>query len=266
MGMFSHDDDYCYNCGILQDEISKLKGRHESPLGRSWNAINLKQFNNKNYAEFIEEIKIIPPDSRQYILRMLIKKPFQSFKIPETIEWTKPLIDKAFRTQESVGIRQPYCYITIRSGLVESVNDDAWHVDGFSTNITHLPEQNYCWSNIYPTEFVVTPIKFPVDFLPMKHNIHLYIQDYLDDNNHQIITPDINTLVCFDPYVIHRRPHIPFGIKRTFVRISFTPIEIIDDSNTQNSLIPTSAYGREGVRDFRDGLKRYNYIKRKHHE
>lgn len=229
---------------------------------RSINAINLRQFNEYNHYEEICEVELLPPENQQYILRMLIKRPFQSFKVPTHIKWTAKLIDEAFRNQESMGIRQPYCYITIRSGLIESINDDVWHTDGFSMNVTHLPEQNYCWSNIYPTEFAITPIKFPDDFSPLEHNIHFYIQDYLNNNRYLIEGPNINTLCCFDPYVIHRRPSIPIGVQRAFVRISFTPIEIIDDSNTINPLIPMPAYGREGVRDFRDGLKRYDYIKR----
>jgi len=145
----------------------------------------------------------------------------------------------------------------VRSGLVESVSDDEWHTDGFSVNITHLPEQNYCWSNVYPTEFVKKSIEFPKDFSPFEHNIHEYIQDFLSLNPTAITIPDCNSVYCFDPYVIHRRPQIPQGIKRAFIRVSFTPIEIVDDNNTENPLLSVLKYGRDAVKSFRNGLKRY---------
>lgn len=159
-------------------------------------------------------------------------------------------------------IIQPYCYVTVRSGLVESVTDDDWHTDGFSMNITHLPEQNYCWSNVYPTEFVEKGIVFPKDFSPFAHNIHQYIGDALIANPEPITVANPNTIYCFDPYVIHRRPQIPEGIQRTFVRVSYTPIEIIDGANTENPLLPRPKCERNAVKEFRDKLARYPFNKK----
>jgi len=52
-----------------------------------------------------------------------------------------------------------------------------------------------------------------------------------------------------EPYVIHRRPPNTQGIHRTFVRISFTPIEIMDINNTENPAIQTN-YTRDGIKDY----------------
>jgi len=61
-----------------------------------------------------------------------------------------------------------------------------------------------------------------------------------------------------DPYVVHRRPPISNGVVRTFVRISFTPIEIPDVNNTPNPLIPTQHYITDGVKSFREHLLDYD--------
>lgn len=229
---------------------------------RGLRPVNLEQFSCENDFEYVDTVPLVIPDERQYILRMLIRRPFQDFKIPSEISWINPLVEAAQNYQQStVGIIHPYCYITIRSGHVESVTDDEWHTDGFSLNITHLPEQNYCWSNVFPTEFVTIPIQFPKDFSPFKHNVHQYIQDFLNVRGHVINTARDNSLYCFDPYVIHRRPQIPSGIKRAFVRVSFTPIEIVDDNNTQNPLLPVPNYGRDAVKSFRNSLERYPFKK-----
>lgn len=219
---------------------------------------NLKQFNNNNYPEFVKSIKVICPYKRQYILRMLIKEAYNDFQIPQELNWAKPLIEEAIKYQKDiVNISHSFCYITIRHGLVTSETDDIWHVDGFSTLINHIPEQNYGWANCYPTEFLAKRIKFPKDFNPLIHNAHQFIQSKINKYDN-IFNIHPNTLFCFDPYVIHRRPQIPKDIVRTFVRISFDPIEIKDVNNTINPLLP-KYYIRDGVKEFRDKL--INYIK-----
>jgi hypothetical protein len=225
---------------------------------RALHAINLQQFNAENSPELVDVIPLAVPDERQYVLRMLIRKPFQDFKVPSELGWLMPLIWAANEYQKNVvQVIHPYCYLTVRSGLVESVTDDEWHTDGFSMGITHLPEQNYGWSNIHPTEFVNKAIKLPSDFSPFKHNLHQYIQDTLVKEPVPINVGYSNTLYCFDPYVIHRRPQVPAGVKRAFVRISFTPIEICDDGNTQNPLLPVMPYNRDAVKEYRNKLERY---------
>jgi hypothetical protein len=229
---------------------------------RGLRAVNLAQFAKENSFEFVDRVQLATPNKKQYILRMLIKTPFQDFQIPAELDWTRPIVSVAKKYQASiVGITQPYCYLTVRSGLVESVTDDEWHTDGFSMNITHLPEQNYCWSDVYPTEFVRKPITFPKDFSPRLHNVHSYIQDALEYEPVPIEVLETNSVYCFDPYVIHRRPQVPDGIQRTFVRVSFIPIEIVDSNNTLNPLIPRPPCNRDAVESVRNQLQRYPFKK-----
>lgn len=229
---------------------------------RGLRAVNLEQFSKPNSHEFVGGIHLTPPNKKQYILRMLVRTAFQDFQIPAELDWLRPLISVCENYQTNVlGIIQPFCYVTVRSGLVESVTDDEWHTDGFSLNVTHLPEQNYCWSDVYPTEFVRKAIPFPKDFSARKHNVHQYIQDALQAEPAPIEVAKPNSVYCFDPYVIHRRPQVPEGIQRTFVRVSFIPIEIVDCNNTPNPRLPRPVSDRDAVKTIRNQLQRYLFKK-----
>lgn len=228
-------------------------------VNRFFTALNLGQYALKNEPFLVKSFNqetIHCPYERQYILRMPIKRPFDSIKLPFNLFWCRELIANAEGFQNYLNIIQPFCYLTIRYGLVESENDDMWHVDGFSTNITHLPEQNYIWTNVYPTEYIKQKFLFPSDFNPKVHNIHSYFQQNINKST-KIETFIPHSLYMIDPYIIHRRPIVPNGIIRTFVRISFTPIEIMDDNNTINPLIPIPKYNRDGIKDFRNKLIDY---------
>lgn len=227
---------------------------------RAFEALNLNRYSKQNLPDNLGYFNLDIPEERQYILRCLIKEPFGDFKIPEELKWLTAFIDETFRHQTTnVKINHPFCYITVRSGYVESVTDDLWHVDGFSMNITHLPEQNYVWVDHSPTEYLDEKFKFPSDFSPFKHNIHSFFQDNMP------IYPTINTIkekniYCFDPYVIHRRPQTPMDMKRVFIRVSYTPIEIFDKNNYENPEIPRN-YQRDGITEFRDDLISYLHNK-----
>jgi len=231
----------------------------ETIAKRALRAVNLKEFPTECYPEVVSSLELSIPKEETYILRMLIKRPFHSISLPKELHWVLPLVNKSLEYQQNtIMVEQPFCHLTIRSGIVKSTGDDQWHTDGFSMQITHLPEQNYLWCDSNPTEFAIAPINIPEDFSALQHNLHLFIDDTLKTKNYQFLTALPKTIYCFDPYVIHRRPPLTQGQQRTFIRVSFTPIEIMDDSNTPNPCLPTMLHNREGVKDFRDGLKRYS--------
>ena len=213
---------------------------------RAFNAINLKQFDNINNLDVVGKHELVCPHDDQYILRMLIKKAYGDVMLPDELEWIRPMVEQVLHYQTNVlGVNHMYLYATVRHGIVRSQTDDVWHVDGFSTKITHIPEQNYIISNVFPTEYVEKAFPFPNDFDPLKHNVHMYFQDRIEDSDIKLAEP--HTIYCMDPYVVHRRPDVPDNIVRTFVRLSFTPIEIMDDNNTPNPFIPVEKYNRDGV-------------------
>ena len=189
---------------------------------------------------------ISPPQSPQFILRMMVRTPNSNgFQIPDELLWLKPVIERTNSVQLSNGISNPFVYVTVRSGNVITKTDDLWHVDGFSMRTPHVPEQNYIWTDVYGTEVLEQEFKLPDDFDPMGHNLHQYFQD-------RACTPartlEPKKLWAIDPYVIHRRPSLPETVWRTFFRISFVPIEIEDDTCTVNPLIPRlKPYGREDI-------------------
>lgn len=190
---------------------------------------------------------IVPPDDPQMVLRMMVRTPDTGgMRIPTELEWLRNAIVFCDDIQTENNIRNPYVYVTVRHGLVSSITDDLWHVDGFSMRVPHPPEQNYIWTSCYGTEVLNQKMRLPADFDPMKHNIHRYFQKNADETNVQVLDP--GKLYAIDPYVIHRRPKLS-QVWRTFFRISFVPIEIEDDTCTVNPLIPRlKPYGREDIR------------------
>lgn len=221
---------------------------------RAKQILGLDLFKHNNKTDEIGSYELNCPYDDQYVLRMIVKIPHEEFKIPTELEWLRGIIMDAQTNQEALGIRHPFCYVTVRHGIVRTQNDDVWHVDGFSTAISHLPEQNYIIANCYPTEYVERAFDFPTDFDPDIHNVHMFFQDNIIASD--IKTVKVNTLYCLDPYIVHRRVQVPENTLRTFVRISFTPIEIMDDNNTPNPLLPMRKYNRDGV-IIRNKLKRY---------
>jgi hypothetical protein len=217
-------------------------------------AIDLQEFGRRTSPpEMVGCLHLSPPQSEQQVLRMLIRRPFDGLRLPHWLQWVLPLVGMAEARQASIA-RHPFLYLTIRSGVVSSQGDDQWHVDGFSLQYHHLPEQNYIWSDSCGTEWYNGPVEIPEDFDPLRHNLHSYLQERIDP-----------ALICrvlaghayvLDPYVIHRRPPETAGSQRCFVRLSYTPIEIADANNSLNPLLPTN-YARDGVKEFRDRLVPY---------
>lgn len=198
----------------------------------------------------------------QYILRMLVRSPYsKGFQLTRDIQWLAGLVQQADNFQQTnMGIRHPYTYVTVRTSNPTSAAAYDWHVDGFSTKYTHLPEANYVIVfGEHGTEYADQAFDFPKDFDPLKHNVHLFFQKRIDYSKVKTITPGI--LYYMDPYVVHRRTTKISLKRRCFVRISFTPIEIPDINNTVNPLISTAHYNYDGIKEFRNSLKDYDQLK-----
>jgi hypothetical protein len=211
---------------------------------RAHRDVNVAEFKTAGLPKELDWLDISCPQDEQYILRMAVRAEGGQYLIPRELAWLYPMLIHAQVHQHQLGVDHPFCYITVRHGLVRSQTDDQWHVDGFSTKVAHLPEQNYVWTSTDGTEYADLSVDVPDDFDPLRHNINHYLE--------QFVTPERvskcadKTIYCMDPYIVHRRPVSTAGTMRTFVRLSFVPIEINDINNTQNSMLPRH-YTADGV-------------------
>lgn len=224
-----------------------------SIIDRAKRLVSVLEFENNVEPIELSKVDIQCPHDNQYVLRMCISNDGYNFNTPPELKWLAPLLIEALTHQiNAVDVDKQFCYVTVRHGKVSSVTDDEWHVDGFSTKVSHVPEQNYIWSNNIPTEYTNVSVKFPEDFNPLVHNVNNFLQEHITEKVKQCKP---NVMYCLDPYILHRRPPESTDSVRTFVRISFVPIMIDDINNTQNPLLPQT-YTANGV-SFRNKLKKY---------
>ena len=200
------------------------------------------------------DVQLVCPFDQQYFLRMVIRAEGGDYLVPAELEWIREALEISIAQQREIGVDHPFVYVTVRHGLVNSQTDDAWHVDGFSTKVPHLPEQNYVWTNHTGTECADLAVEFPSDFDPRVHNVNKYLERFVSPENVMALNP--GTLYIMDPYMLHRRPPQTAGMVRTFLRISHVPIEINDVNNTPNPLLPREMSG-DGVA-FRNKLIPYS--------
>jgi len=200
----------------------------------------------------------LPPTEEQMILRMLVRPKYGPFHIPPSLAWLEDTIrDMAALDHSLTGIGHSWCYVTVRHGPVTTKTDDEWHFDGASFRTTLIPERNYVWVDHTPFQYKLGAVEFPHDFDPNKHNLFTYADQVTKDS--PIFTTWARSWYLINPFCLHRRdPNTPKDRPRTFIRISFPDIEGRDVNNTHNPLLPTPAWGRDPVRDFRNQLKDYD--------
>ena len=185
-----------------------------------------------------------------YILRLLIKEPNSCYVLPKILKPILHLIRETDSYQRKYFplYDERFVYVTVRSGIVRSNNDDIFHADGFQSFSVprHEPEQTYIWCDNYGAEFLYQ--SFDVRKLDsMKHNAHEYFNRKADLT--KLFTLKPKHLYVFDPYQIHRRAFVPPGEKRMFVRINFSPVEIRDNSNTVNPNLIRGPYDHTDIRN-----------------
>ncbi len=199
---------------------------------------------------FLGKYDIDFPEEEIYALRYLIKQPGSDFVIPQALSFLKEIIQSCASYQRKFfpDFDGRFVYITIRSGIVKSTNEDSFHVDGFQglSVPRHIPEQNYIWADSYPTIFSLQS-HFVEHLDPQRHNFHDYFNRHTRANT---LVPALEKSVyIIDPYHIHARPYIPPNTMRSFLRICFSPVEIRDDTNMINKWLPRGPYNRDDIRN-----------------
>ena len=110
---------------------------------RSCDLVSLDGFAEGGLPEAVGRMDLRPPPGRQYVLRMVLRTEGGEIRLPAELAWLAPMLETALAHQRSIKVDHPFVYATVRHGGVDSVTDDEWHVDGFSTKVAHVPEQNY---------------------------------------------------------------------------------------------------------------------------
>ena len=200
-----------------------------------------------------------PPEDSMMILRMMVLPKYGNYIIPDQLQWLKPAIfDMSDADEKITGIKHSWCYVTVRHGPVQSVTDDAWHFDGASFRTGLIPERNYIWCSDHPCQYKTGKLNIPGDFDPLKHNLFTFAAKQLENEPIQYAQPKAWYMI--NPFCLHRRDPASNGQSRTFIRISFPDIEGRDINNTQNPLMPTPAWGRDPVKEFRNNLANYQEV------
>ncbi len=199
---------------------------------------------------FLGATDLQPPEEPLYVLRLLIKQPDSQFIISEKLLFAKDLIAScaAYQKQHFPDYENRFVYLTVRSGEVRTSRDDEFHVDGFQglSVPRHIPEQNYLWASAYPTIFSLQPY-FVERLHPMQHNVHAFFDQHTDRSN--LYKGVDNGLYIIDPYHVHARQTLPAGVRRTVLRLTFSPVEIRDDTNMVNKWLPRGPYNRDDIRN-----------------
>lgn len=197
----------------------------------------------------------LPPENEQWVLRMLVRPKYGDWIIPPALKYLEPQIKAlALFDEQTTGISNSWCYVTVRHGPPTCQNDDEWHLDGASLRVELISERNYVWYNHTAMQYKTGSVNFPVDFDANKHHLFTHIAKELEDRPIYHAPPD--TWWRLSPRCLHRRnPEVP-NISRTFYRISFIDIEVRDEAATQNPLLRTEAWGRNPVQSFRNQLTR----------
>jgi hypothetical protein len=125
-----------------------------------------------------------------------------------------------------------------------------WHVDGFQgTRIErHIPEQDVIWCNKNPTA-----VSFQPFFCEYLDSSKFDINDFFNRNqgdSYALLESFKQYLIT--PYNVHKMMSEKFDGKRVFVRLTFSPVEIEDPTNTENPMLKRKYNERVDVRNFLD--------------
>lgn len=151
-------------------------------LNRSHRILNLFEYQDTGLPTILGKLDLQCPFDDQYILRMAICVDGGLIQVPDELEWIRPMLYLALDDQALAGVYHPFIYVTVRHGIVRSQTDDEWHVDGFSTKVPSIPEQNYIWSNKNGTEYVPIRVHFPADFDTRIHNVNHFLQQFVNQD------------------------------------------------------------------------------------
>lgn len=195
------------------------------------------------------------------ILRTPIKRAGDlNLYIPQELERFVSLLKHVLETEliANDDYLNSHGHITVEHTYIEKNNVQrvpGWHVDGFqgARQHTHSSEHSYLWCSIQPAEFCIQPF-FINHIDSARHSVFAEFERQAQDIN--VFSGLANHIYLIDPYIVHRSTPMKESNWRTFVRITFSDIELEDPMNTVNKMIPL-AQNYESRIDHRDRLYIY---------
>lgn len=190
------------------------------------------------------------------VLRMLIRENNENKKVflPKELLFLKDFIESNInyhRQYYSIN-KDAFIHLTIRKCTYKEIKTFAkaatWHVDGFQGKRIprHIPEQDIIWCNKNPTAVSITPF-FCEHLDSSKYDINEFFNNHQNEN---YIKLKKNKQYLITPYNVHKMVNKKFKGKRVFVRLTFSPVEIEDPTNTQNPMLKRKYPERVDVRNF----------------
>lgn len=195
------------------------------------------------------------------VLRLPIKNPGTQFKIPQELAPLLKLIDRVANYDKRINphFDKAFCHITFDLSDVEPGQYHRFpgmHGDGFQgSKLTPkiLPEHSYILVTDPATEVCLQPF-FLKHLDEAKHNEFLECDSQAHPANIYRTLP--GHLYLIDPYIVHRTPKITKKVRRLFIRITFTFLELEHPKNTVNPMLEPYEY--EDRIDIRDNLAPFN--------
>ena len=152
------------------------------------------------------------------------------YALPKNLQYCEPLIKAAI-----ADYRDPYRYVYLSIDSRFCPQDSyhkrpGWHVDGFKTT-----DENYCWVNLMPTEY----LDLKIDFRPMNMSHEKSMEMFSDMATHNFneIKEIAEEVLYKMDGCIHRTPLIRKSCHRTFIKISFSNYKYNLKGNAINYLL-----------------------------
>jgi hypothetical protein len=196
------------------------------------------------------------------VLRMPIKFPGTNYRIPKEVIGLLPVIQRAAEYEAFINPRhaQSFAHVTFDTSEVkagEFHRFPGFHGDGIQgTKLTPkvVAEHSYIMTTNPPTEFCLQPF-FLKHLDEAKHNFFLEFDRQAKDCN--VYGSLSGHLYLIDPYMVHRTPLITHPVRRTFIRVTFSCIELQHPKNTLNPMFRGQEY--EKRIDIRERLTRNEF-------
>lgn len=192
------------------------------------------------------------------VLRMIIRENDENKEVhlPKELLALKDFIESNvnYHRQHYSINKDCFIHLTVRTCTYEEmetfIKASTWHVDGFQGKKVprHIPEQDIIWCNKNPTAISLQPF-----FCEYLDSSRFDINDFFNKNQgDNFIKLKSYGQYLITPYNVHKMMNEKYEGRRVFIRLTFSPVEIEDPTNTENPMLKRQYDERVDVRNFLD--------------